>query len=96
MTESARTEFSEGGSSLAGWELSIFKANPANSIAWQDVFADEDMTIPLRNPIYLDVDGRPPPFFLREGNYRVVLKDRHGVVMMETVVTHLTHTRDDL
>jgi len=71
-------QLDEFGEPLSGGQLYIIQAGTVSTP--QNAYQDEALTIPTTNPIVLDAAGRIPQFFLADGQIKVRLQDRMGVV----------------
>jgi hypothetical protein len=71
-------QLDEFGEPLSGGQLYIIQASTVSTP--QNAYQDEALTIPTANPIVLDAAGRIPQFFLADGQIKVRLQDRMGVV----------------
>ena len=66
---------------LAGGRLSFFEAGTVADP--QDAFQDSGLTIPWPNPMTLDSGGNIPQLFFADGNIKVRLTNKDGVVQFE-------------
>ena len=71
-------QLDEFGEPLSGGQLYIIQAGTVSTP--QNAYQDEALTKPTTNPIVLDAAGRIPQFFLADGQIKVRLQDRMGVV----------------
>jgi microcystin-dependent protein len=71
-------QLDEFGEPLSGGALYIIQAGTVATP--QNAYQDTNLTIALPNPIPLDAAGRIPQFFLADGQIKVRLQDRYGVV----------------
>lgn len=62
---------------MSGGTLTVYAAATSNLAS---VFQDIGLAIPGSNPMTLDQTGRVPQFYVADGNYRIRLQDRFGVV----------------
>lgn len=73
-------QFDSYGKPLSGGQLYFIQAGTVATP--QNAYQDTALTIPLPNPITLDAAGRVPQFFLADGQIKVRLQDRMGVVQL--------------
>ncbi|MEH2525871.1 MULTISPECIES: hypothetical protein [unclassified Bradyrhizobium] len=73
-------QFDEFAQPLSGGQLYIIQAGTVATP--QNAYADSALTIPLPNPIPLDAAGRIPQFFLADGQIKVRLQDKNGLVQL--------------
>ena len=59
------------GRPLNGGTLQFYQAGTTNP---QSAYQDTALTIPWPNPIVLDSGGRVPPFYLADGQIKIVTK----------------------
>jgi hypothetical protein len=71
-------QLDEFGQPLSGGQLYFIQAGTV--AVPQDSYQDEALTIKMPYPITLDAAGRIPQFFLADGQIKVRLQDRYGVV----------------
>jgi hypothetical protein len=71
-------QLDEFGNPLSGGQLYFIQAGTVATP--QDSYQDEALTIKMPYPITLDAAGRVPQFFLADGQIKVRLQDRYGVV----------------
>jgi hypothetical protein len=71
-------QLDEYGKPLSGGQLWIIQAGTVSTP--QNAYQDSALSIPLPNPITLDAAGRIPQFFLADGQIKVRLQDKFGVV----------------
>jgi hypothetical protein len=71
-------QLDEFGSPLSGGQLFLIQAGTVSTP--QNGFQDTGLSIPLPNPITLDAAGRIPQFFLADGQIKVRLQDKNGIV----------------
>jgi hypothetical protein len=71
-------QLDEFGNPLSGGQLYFIQAGTVATP--QDSYQDEALTIKMPYPITLDAAGRIPQFFLADGQIKVRLQDRYGVV----------------
>jgi hypothetical protein len=71
-------QLDEFGNPLSGGQLYFIQAGTV--AVPQDSYQDEALTIKMPYPITLDAAGRIPQFFLADGQIKVRLQDRYGVV----------------
>jgi hypothetical protein len=71
-------QLDEYGQPLSGGKLYIIQAGTVATP--QNAYQDTALTIALPNPITLDAAGRIPQFFLADGQIKVRLQDKLGVV----------------
>src|SRR5262249_54891507 len=71
-------QLDEYGQPLSGGQLFIIQAGTVSTP--QNAFQDQAPTTALPNPITLDAAGRIPQFFLADGQIKVRLQDKSGVV----------------
>jgi len=69
------------GKPLGGGQLYIIQAGTVATP--QNAFQDEALTIPMANPIPLDAAGRIPQFFLDDGQIKIRLQDKNGVIQLQ-------------
>jgi len=74
-------QFDRYGDPLSGCKLYTFKAGTTSTP--QNAYQDSGLTIPQPNPIICDAAGRLPQFFLADGQVKVRLTDKSGVVQVE-------------
>jgi hypothetical protein len=72
-------QFDEFGEPLNGGTLQFYAAGTTTP---QSAYQDVALTLPYPNPIVLDSAGRVPPFYLADGQIKIVLKDADGVVQV--------------
>lgn len=72
-------QFDSLGNPLNGGLLYFFAAGTTNP---QSAFQDFALTIPYPNPITLDGAGRVPPFYLADGQIKIRLTDKFGVLQI--------------
>ena len=73
-------QFDIYGRPLSGGQLYLIQAGTVSTP--QDGFQDTNLTIKMPYPITLDAAGRIPQFFLADGNIKVRLQDKYGVVQL--------------
>jgi hypothetical protein len=73
-------QLDEYGQPLNGGLLYVIQAGTVSTP--QNAFQDAALTTPLPNPIALDAAGRIPQFFLADGQIKVRLQDKFGVVKL--------------
>jgi hypothetical protein len=71
-------QLDEFGQPLSGGQLYFIQAGTVATP--QDSYQDEALTIKMPYPITLDAAGRVPQFFLADGQIKVRLQDKYGVV----------------
>ena len=71
-------QLDEFGQPLSGGQLFIIQAGTISTP--QNPFQDTGLTLTLPNPMTLDAAGRIPQFFLADGQIKVRLQDKNGVV----------------
>jgi hypothetical protein len=71
-------QLDEFGSPLSGGQLYLIQAGTVSTP--QNGFQDTGLSIALPNPITLDAAGRIPQFFLADGQIKVRLQDKNGIV----------------
>jgi hypothetical protein len=71
-------QLDEFGSPLSGGQLFLIQAGTTSTP--QNGFQDTGLSIVLPNPITLDAAGRIPQFFLADGQIKVRLQDKNGIV----------------
>jgi hypothetical protein len=71
-------QLDEFGNPLSGGQLYLIQAGTTSTP--QNGFQDTGLSIPLPNPITLDAAGRIPQFFLADGQIKVRLQDKNGIV----------------
>lgn len=71
-------QLDEFGEPLSGGQLYIIQAGTISTP--QNPYQDLGLTLVLPNPITLDAAGRIPQFFLADGQIKVRLQDKHGIV----------------
>jgi hypothetical protein len=71
-------QLDEFGAPLSGGQLYLIQAGTVSTP--QNGFQDTGLSIPLPNPITLDAAGRIPQFFVADGQIKVRLQDKSGVV----------------
>jgi hypothetical protein len=71
-------QLDEFGAPLSGGQLYLIQAGTISTP--QNGFQDTGLSIPLPNPITLDAAGRIPQFFLADGQIKVRLQDKNGIV----------------
>jgi hypothetical protein len=71
-------QLDEFGAPLSGGQLYLIQAGTISTP--QNGFQDTGLTISLPNPITLDAAGRIPQFFLADGQIKVRLQDKNGIV----------------
>jgi microcystin-dependent protein len=71
-------QLDEFGNPLSGGQLYLIQAGTVSTP--QNAFQDTALSIALPNPITLDSAGRLPQFFLADGQIKVRLQDKLGVV----------------
>jgi hypothetical protein len=71
-------QLDEFGAPLSGGQLYLIQAGTVSTP--QNGFQDTGLSIPLPNPITLDAAGRIPQFFLADGQIKVRLQDKNGIV----------------
>lgn len=69
------------GDPLSGCRLYTFRAGTTSTP--QNAYQDAALTIPQPNPIICDAAGRLPQFFIADGQVKVRLTDKSGVVQVE-------------
>jgi hypothetical protein len=67
------------GKPLNGGLLQFYAAGTTNP---QSAYQDVALTIPYPNPITLDGFGRVPPFYLADGQIKIRLSDKFGVLQL--------------
>jgi hypothetical protein len=72
-------QFDSLGKPLTGGLLQFYAAGTTNP---QSAFQDVALTIPWPNPITLDGAGRVPPFYLADGQIKIRLTDKFGVLQV--------------
>lgn len=72
-------QFDSTGAPLNGGSLQFYAAGTTTP---QSAYQDSSLTLPWPNPIILDSAGRVPPFYLADGQIKVVLKNAAGVVQV--------------
>jgi hypothetical protein len=72
-------QFDELGEPLNGGLLQFYAAGTTTP---QSAYQDVALTLPWPNPIVLDSAGRVPPFYLADGQIKIVLKNAAGVVQV--------------
>lgn len=72
-------QFDSTGAPLNGGTLQFYAAGTTTP---QSAYQDTSLTIPWPNPIVLDSAGRVPPFYLADGQIKIVLKDADGVTQV--------------
>src|ERR1700686_2544976 len=72
-------QFDSLGKPLNGGLLYTFAAGTTNP---QSAFQDVALTIPYPNPITVDGGGRVPPFYLADGQIKIRLTDKFGVLQV--------------
>jgi hypothetical protein len=73
-------QFDQYGAPLSGGQLYIIQAGTVATP--QNAYSDTALTNKLPNPIPLDAAGRIPQFFLADGQIKVRLQDKTGVVQL--------------
>jgi hypothetical protein len=71
-------QLDEFGAPLSGGQLYLIQAGTISTP--QNGFQDTGLTIALPNPITLDAAGRIPQFFVADGQIKVRLQDKNGIV----------------
>jgi hypothetical protein len=71
-------QLDEFGQPLSGGQLYIIQAGTISTP--QNPYQDTGLTLTLPNPMTLDAAGRIPQFFLADGQIKVRLQDKNGVV----------------
>jgi microcystin-dependent protein len=71
-------QLDEFGAPLSGGQLYIIQAGTVSTP--QNPFQDTGLSIVMPNPITLDAAGRIPQFFLADGQIKVRLQDKNGIV----------------
>jgi hypothetical protein len=71
-------QLDEFGAPLSGGQLFLIQAGTTSTP--QNGFQDTGLSISLPNPITLDAAGRIPQFFLADGQIKVRLQDKNGIV----------------
>jgi microcystin-dependent protein len=71
-------QLDEFGAPLSGGQLYLIQAGTVSTP--QNGFQDTGLSIALPNPITLDAAGRIPQFFLADGQIKVRLQDKNGIV----------------
>lgn len=74
-------QFDQFGKPLAGCSLSLIRAGTTSTP--QNGYQDAALTVALPNPIRCDAAGRLPQFFLADGQIKVRLTDKNGVVQLQ-------------
>lgn len=74
-------QLDERGKPLSGCKLFTIQAGTVSTP--QNAFQDLDLTIPLPNPIECDAGGRLPQFFIDDGQIKVRLTDKNGIVQID-------------
>lgn len=72
-------QFDELGEPLNGGTLQFYAAGTTTP---QSAYQDAALTLAYPNPIVLDSAGRIPPFYLADGQIKIVLKNAGGVVQI--------------
>lgn len=72
-------QFDSTGEPLNGGTLQFYAAGTTTP---QSAYQDSSLTLPWPNPIVLDSAGRVPPFYLADGQIKIVLKDAAGVTQV--------------
>jgi hypothetical protein len=72
-------QFDMDGEPLSGGFLFFFAAGTTTP---QSAFQDQLLSIVFPNPIVLDASGRVPMFYLADGNIKIRLTDKSGVVVI--------------
>jgi hypothetical protein len=72
-------QFDSLGRPLNGGLLQFYAAGTTNP---QSAFQDVALTIPYPNPITLDGAGRVPPFYLADGQIKIRLTDKFGILQI--------------
>jgi hypothetical protein len=72
-------QFDINGNPLTGGLLYFYAASTTTP---QNAFQDIALTIPWPNPLVLDSSGRVPMFYLADGNIKIRLTDKGGVVQL--------------
>jgi hypothetical protein len=71
-------QLDEFGAPLSGGQLYVIQAGTVSTP--QNPFQDTGLSIVMPNPITLDAAGRIPQFFLADGQIKVRLQDKNGIV----------------
>jgi hypothetical protein len=71
-------QLDEFGAPLSGGQLFLIQAGTVSTP--QNPFQDTGLSIVMPNPITLDAAGRIPQFFLADGQIKVRLQDKNGIV----------------
>jgi hypothetical protein len=74
-------QLDEYGEPISGGQLYFIQAGTVSTP--QNAYQDTGLTIPLPNPITLDAAGRVPQFFLADGQIKVRLQDKNGVIKFQ-------------
>jgi hypothetical protein len=72
-------QFDSLGKPLSGGLLYTYAAGTTNP---QSAYQDVALTIPWPNPITLDGAGRVPPFYLADGQIKIRLTDKFGILQI--------------
>jgi hypothetical protein len=72
-------QFDELGVPLSGGLLYFYAAGTTTP---QSAYQDVDLTIPWPNPIVLDSAGRVPPFYVEDGQIKIILRNSAGVTQV--------------
>lgn len=72
-------QFDSTGTPLNGGSLYFYAAGTTTP---QSAYQDTALTIPWPNPIVLDSAGRIPPFYLADGQIKIILRDSAGVTQV--------------
>ena len=73
-----QAEYDTNGEPLSGGKLYFYEAGTTNPTP---VYADEDLTTPLSNPLVADGDGRFATMYMQKILYKIVLTDANDVVI---------------
>lgn len=74
-------QFDSQGKPLGGCNLYTIQAGTVSTP--QNAYQDAALTIALPNPIPCDASGRLPQFFLADGQIKVRLTDKNGIVQLQ-------------
>jgi hypothetical protein len=74
-------QLDEYGAPLSGGQLYVIQAGTISTP--QNPYQDTALSIVMPNPITLDAAGRIPQFFLADGQIKVRLQDKNGVVKFQ-------------